>query len=274
MVVKEYKCPNCGAAFKIKPAENIIECQYCNTVVDLERSHEDISSEYARELAERLKKYRNTRMKIIKAKQDCKIKSRIYSNIQTEQKKIPYETFLTFGIIWLFTNFLFGVMIYNLIDRFEVLRICLDVSFMIGSGYGFFIAARSIKRQKDDRMNEKAKQAHLQMKYANKVYKDLLNSFDEDFIPEEVRNDEAIKFMINALEAGRAFTLNQAVDQWKNHSAPKEQFMNYSYGNVQNNPPSENKKPPKKEAGLIGFTGGVLGGAMVKKAVDEIFKNI
>lgn len=275
--MKEYKCPNCGAALKFNLTDNIVECEYCNTVVNLERSYGEISAEAAHNLAEKIKEYSDTKKKLEKAKSDLKKKSNEYSEILVEQKKTVPMVFLIFGVIWALLCVVFICLMEEWIYHFDIFRICLDISFAIASGYVFLLLSRKTRDKKVSEMNEKVQQAFLQKEYSEKCYAEIESTFDENFIPAEVRNEEAIKYIIKALETERAYTLRQAISQWKDRSELQARVMS-AVNNSKNDSANHNKDCSKKDAEVIGaFTGaavGALGGAVIKKTMKEVLKNI
>lgn len=243
----------------------------------MERSYEELSSEAAHNLAEKIKTYSDTKKKLEKSKSDFEKKSNEYSELLVEQKKTVPKVFLKFGIIWAVLCIVFLCFMEEWVYHFDILRICLDISFVLGSGYGFLLLARKTRSQKVSEMNEKVQQAFIQKEYAEKCYAELENTFDEDFVPAEARNEEAINYIIKALETERAYTLRQAIGQWEDHSELQARIINAA-NNSQNNTTNNNKDRSKKDAEVIGaFTGaavGALGGAVIKKTINEVFKNI
>lgn len=275
--MRDYKCRNCGALLNIEPGTYFVKCEYCDTVIDLERSIEQVSSEAAQKCAEKIREYRNTQQKVKDAWLDIGIKAALWNEKKEKLEKVNSEVYTKYALSWFFSVFAFCILMLILLHDIMFFMASVDLAFAIGIGCAFFSLAKKAKERKMKEADSEVSQAYLQKKYAEDSYAELWKSFDVDFIPEHVRSDEALSFMIKALESEKAYTLRQAVSQWEDRT--ELQTHTYYEENTCGNNETESKNSKSvKDAEVIGaFAGaaaGALGGAVLKKVAKEVIKHL
>lgn len=270
-----YKCPNCAASLSVGKTDNIVKCEYCGTVINLDRTEGEMSSHRAAALAQEVREYKKHKAKVDAARLALAQKENRYSQIQKDGEKLSFNTYLTAAAIWLGVYIVIASILSSALHYQDVIRIFLDIVLFVGCGYYALKFAKSQKDKKTEINAEKEEQARIQKNYAQKALDEVSVGFDEDFLPEEARNDDAINFIIKALETERAYTLKQAIGQWEDQTAMEEKLREANARNVSAN--INNEKTNVGAETLGAFTGaalGALGGAVAREVTREAVKEI
>lgn len=276
--MKEFLCPSCGAVLKFSATDSVAKCEFCGTITDLERSSEEIIIKKAHTLAQQVRDYVDMKRKVSKATDFLNEKNKNYNDVLEKKKALVPNVWLKFIAIWIACIILFGFLMNRLLYSFDVLPIILDVVFAGASGYYLF---PHIKREKEKgliKLNEAEQNALAEKENAENNLSEVSAAFDEDFIPASIRdNDEAINFIIGALESERAYTLNQAIGLWNDREFYQKQIEQTVSKSIEEKGKSTDEKS-KNGAEIAGaFTGaalGAIGGAVAKKAVKEFFNHL
>ncbi len=275
--MKEFNCPNCGAALTVRAADRIAKCEFCDSVIDLERSNDEISAERAQEIAQQIREYVCTKKKIKEAKRFLEEKNTQYSEVLEKKKSLVPGIWTKAIIIWIVCIGIFGVIMNEMLYAFDVLPIILDVIFAGTIGYFIFSKIPDRKQKSILKYNEAEKNTLLEKENASKKLSELSANFDESFLPADIRNDNgAISFIINSLETERAYTLRQAIGLWEDRKFYQKQINESVSKNI--NAQNKTVKNENKEAEAIGaFAGaalGALGGTVAKNAIKEVMKHL
>lgn len=275
--MKEFNCPNCGAALTVRAADYIAKCEFCGSVIDLERSSSEISAERAREIAQQIREYDNTKRKISEAADYLKEKNNQYSEIIERKKNVVPNIWMKAVVIWIVCIAIFGVIMKEMLYAFDVLPVILDVIFAGTIGYFIINKIQGYKQKSILKYNDAEKNALLEKEKASKNLSELSANFDENFLPANIRDDtEAISFIINSLETERAYTLRQAMGLWEDRKFYQKQIDESVSKNItaQNNTVKSENKEAEAIGAFAGAALGALGGTVAKNAIKEVMKHI
>lgn len=267
-MIENYTCPNCGAPLNYNEQNGIFKCEYCSSIIDLAITEEERQIRLGVNTATKVKEYEEHLIAMNTLQGKVTEQENKYNSVLDKKKNLKANTVIIASFIAIIISIIAVSWMNIVFYAYDFLRIFLEIILVGATIFGTVNFGK--KRYKSDflRLSKQVTKQNEILSDIQREFNQEKNSFNIDYVDEQYREIEALDFIISALETGRAFTLRQAENLWDDKKERNELMTK-----LEQLPRSNNDNSDVASTIATG-TAAVVGAAVVRGIVKEVFKNI
>ena len=284
MKLTECRCTNCNAPLMIDENVEFYTCEYCDEVIHRELSPEVAGAATGKNLAKKIEKYQNNLSKLdtLKRKRD-----RLFDEI-TEKRNEKASMVghrpsggISFTAIFIIIEVIAVISTISSGD-WEILLYG-TIGALLG-GYYFSDSNKDEIAEYDNKMRNldtEIPNLEKQFKTADDELKTLQKEFDINYIPERYRSKDALDYLKDVLDCGRAYSMKEAYNLYEDHQDRvkqrklQEQSLELQKQNLDLQREKASEETTNSVIDALGTVASVaVGSAIVGKIGKEILKKL
>lgn len=203
-----YKCPSCGANLLVAPQQTYVKCNFCGTSFQRELDSSEQDSLNAQMLADKLTAYKND-LRRYKSLRDSVDFASGKAETQKKTSSAPMVNLATllFGLAFFVILACIGFLIFDSTLARGII-VFLLITWSIGIIVEFADGANDKRKEA-----KAARQANIDEKsyeLAKKKFDEFAATFNENLVPEQYRNDQALDYVIELFRYEQVSSLGEA----------------------------------------------------------------